>query len=393
MLRINNKAPVLLGLVSALALVGCEGNSSSISAGPLAVITPVEVDKTIGAVEWNQGNVAEKASHAYRAIIKNTMVKTVFTNKLSSFDLLANLFRLSDERQCKVSGRMIAKIPKEECFLADENSAQCDDESVVIRKSSQASRALACQDGGKYFDGFFNIIKTTDERVSGETQTSTTISSVGKIPTLDGNGEPVLDVNGDPEYEERTDYQFQSEFSAFFFEQEYESYVNFLTQKLTCGDKKYTEVDIQGIKSAEVGAYEGDEIAPYFQYTKFTDLDMKSTPVESCNSDDTLKVDYSYSFTATMESAAMGGGEDARTVANWPDMEISLSGTPSGTLTLTHENAGSVNYIVNLDFNTAGQVTITAPDLVNPLTPSLSEFLKKSKPAPFVSEPEPETAE
>ena len=51
MLKINNKAPVLLGLVSALALVGCEGNNSSTSVGPSAVITPIEIDKTIGDVD------------------------------------------------------------------------------------------------------------------------------------------------------------------------------------------------------------------------------------------------------------------------------------------------------------------------------------------------------
>lgn len=388
MLKINKKAPIFLGLAVLLGLAGCQGNSSSTNIGRSAVITPIEVDKNISAVQWSSSNVELMASHAYRAISQNTMVKTVFTNQLSSFDLLANLFRLSDVRQCNVSGRMIAKIPKEECFLADESSAQCDDPNVVVRKNTQISRAIACQDDGKYFDGFFNIIKTTDERVASESRTSTTISAVDKIAKLDGDGNQVLDSDGDPAFEEITDYQFQSGFITFFFDNEYKSYINFLTAKKECGENEYTEVAVQGIKSDEVGAFEGDGTTPYYLYTKFTDLNMASTPTATCNSDDSLKVVYNYSFTAIMESAAMGGGDDAETVASWPDMEISSKGIPSGTLTLTHKNSSSSNYEVKLDFTTVGQVTITAPDLVNPLTPSLSQFLALSKPVPFVSEAE-----
>lgn len=389
MLKINKKALIFLGLVLSLGLAGCEGNSSSTNIGRSAVITPIEVDKNISAVQWSSSNVELMASHAYRAITQNTMVKTVFTNQLSSFDLLANLFRLSDVRNCTVSGRMIAESPSEECFLADgSTSAECDDPNAVVRKNSQISRAMACQDDGKYFDGFFNIIKTTDEHVVSESRTSTTISAVDKIEKLDSDGNKVLDEYGDPVFEEVTDYQFQSEFITFFFDNEYESYVNFLTAKKECGENEYTEVAVQGIKSDEVGAFEGDGITPYYLYTRFTDLNMSSTPIATCNSDDSLKVVYNYSFTAIMENAAMGGGDDAETVASWPDMEISSKGIPSGTLTLTHKNSSSSNYEVKLDFTTAGQVTITAPDLVNPLTTSLSQFLALSKPAPFVSEAE-----
>lgn len=383
MLTINKSRPALLGLAISLGLIGC-GNNSSTSFGPSVVIKPVEVDKTIAAVEWNQGNVAEKASHAYRAITKNVMIKTAFTNQLSSFDLIANLFRLTDVRSCAVSGQMTAENPSDECFLADGSTpVACDDQNAAISKNTQISRAMVCQDNGKYFDGFFNIVKTTDESVSGELRTSTTISSVGEIPKLDGNGEPVLDVNDDPEYEEITDYLFQSDDAAFFFDQAYESYVNFLTsdQDLVCGTKKYTKVDIQGIRSGEVGAFESDGTTPYYLYTRFTDLDMKSTPIESCDTDDTLKVDYSYSFKAEMESAAMGGGDDAKTKADWPDMEISLAGAPSGILTLDHENAGPVSYIVTLDFNTSGQVTVTPPLPASPTVHTLADFLAESQPA------------
>jgi hypothetical protein len=318
------------------------------------------------------------ASHAYRAITKNVMIKTAFTNQLSSFDLIANLFRLTDVRSCAVSGQMTAENPSDECFLADGSTpVACDDSSAAISKNTQISRAMVCQDNGKYFDGFFNIVKTTDESVSGEIQTSTTISSVGVIPKLDGNGEQVLEVNDDPEFEEITDYLFQSESTAFFFDQEYESYVDFSTTDLDCNGEIYKQVNAQGIRSDEVGAFESDGTTPYYLYTKFTDLDMKSTPTATCNSDDTQSISYAYSFTATMESAAIGGGDDAKTVADWPDMEMSVAGIPSGTLTLVHENAGAVMYTVTLDFDTAGQVTHTPSNT----TMSLADFLALSQPA------------
>lgn len=381
--RFNKSRPALLGLVISLGLMGC-GNNSSTSFGPSVVIKPVEVDKTIAAVDWNAGNEDLMASHAYRAITKNAMIKTAFTNQLSSFDLLANLFRLTDIRSCAVSGQMTAENPSDECTLANGDTTPCDGQSVVISKNTQISRAMVCQDNGKYFDGFFNIVKTTDESVSGEIQTSTTISSVGEIPELDGNGEPVFDVHGDQEFEEITDYLFQSESTAFFFDQEYESYVNFLTadNDYPCGDKKYTQVEVQGIRSDEVGAFESDGTTPYYLYTKFTDLDMASTPTEGCNPDDSLKVDYAYSFTATMESAAMGGGDNAKTQADWPDMEMSVAGIPSGTLTLVHENTSPAStYTVILDFNDPGNVKLSSPNPNTPIIYSLADFLALSQPA------------
>ena len=378
MLKINKSAPVILCLAISTALLGC-GNNSSTSLGPSIVIEPMTIDKTIAAVEWDSNNDVLMASHAYRAITQNTMIKTVFTNQLSSFDVLANLFRLSDERQCAVSGQMTAQNPSEQCYLADDTSVSCDDENVAKTESTQISRAMVCQDDGKYFDGFFNIVKTTDESVADEFRTSTTISAVGEIPKLDENGDPVLDVNNDPEVVELTDYLFQSEASAFFFDQEYESYVNFLTanKDLECGDKKYTKVDVQGVRSAEVGAFEGDGTTPYYVYTKFTDLDMQSTPTATCNPDNTQSISYAYSFNATMESTAIGGGDNAKTQADWPDMNISTSGTPSGTLTLDHENAGAVIYTVTLDFNTAGYVTHTPSNT----TYTVADFLALSQPA------------
>ena len=385
MLKINNKTPVLLGLVSALALVGCEGNSSSTSIGPSAVITPIEIDKEISPVQWDSNNDVLIASHAYRAITQNTMVKTVFTNQLSSFDLLANLFRLSDVRSCKISGRMIAETPSDECSSANGADVSCDGQDVAVRQNTQVSRAIACQDDGKYFDGFFNIIKTTDQREANEIRTSTTISAVGKTLKFDENGDPVLDVGGKQEFTEVKDYLFQSEFSAFFFDQAYESYVNYLSpsQDLECGPNKYTRVGVQGIRSDEVGAFEGDGTTPYYLYTKFTDLNMASTPTATCNADNTQSKTYAYSFTATMESAAMGGGDNAKTQADWPDMEMSIAGIPSGILTLVHENTSPAStYTVTLDFNTAGYVTLTPSNSM--LT--LAEFLALSKPEPVAPE-------
>lgn len=375
-------ASIFPAMALVLGLIGCEGNSSTMTQGGSPVIIPIEIDKTIEALDWDQNNEALMASHAYRSITQNSMLRAVFTKELAGFDLTANLIGLSDVRNCRVSGRMIAAKTDTQCFLANGDEVDCSNSDVVITKNTQLSQALACQDGsdaGKYLDGFFNITQTIDLTDETQKRTSTTISAVGEVAKLDENGDPVLDDKGDPAVEKLTDYLFQSEYITFFFDNEYESYVNFSADNLVCGEKSYETVDEQGMRSDEVGAQEGDGATPYYLYTRFTGLDLRSIPDESCGEEDEVVITYSNEFTATMESAAMGGGEGRKTKATWPDMVLTLAGEPMGTLTLDHENAAGT-YTVVLDFNTEGQVTITPPNAANQTTLTLTEFLSLSKP-------------
>lgn len=374
-----------LKLSAAISLIGllaaCSGNSSSTSSGPAPVIKPITVDQTIAAVEWTANNADVNASHAYRAITQNSMLRLVFTNQLAAFDALVNLLRVDTNRDCNISGRMIAETIADICYEADGTTVEiCVDESV-LRFNSQKSQGIACQDGtvaGQYFDGFFNVTAKTDLTFPNEKRTSTTISAVDRAPTFDQNGDPILDEDGDPELKDFFEYHFQSDTSTFFFDNQYESYVDFSAVDLDCNGTTYKRVERQGMRSTDVGAQEGSGIKDFYLYTKFTELDLKAIPVETCGESDKQVVDYTYSFIATMASAAMGGGTDKNTLVTWPDMAISLDGGPSGVLTLIHENTGGV-YTVTLDFNTDGQVTIT-PNGGAQITLTLAEFLALSEP-------------
>lgn len=375
------KLSAVISLVGLLA--ACSGNNSSSSSGSGLVIKPVVIDKTIAEVEWGPSNYQANASHAYRVITNNSMLKLVFTNQLAAFDTLVSLLRVDSNRNCDVSGRMVAELIPDVCYEADGTTKTPCIDSSVIRESVQKSQGIACQDGnsvgGKYFDGFFNAIAKTDLTDPAEDRISTTISAIGQAATYDANGNLILDEFGDPVLKDFTDYLFQSDTSTFFFDNEYESYVDFSTTDLTCGDKVYKQVDQQGIRSSEVGTQEGDGVNNFYLYTQFTDLDLQAIPVETCGENDKQVVTYTYNLTAdTMANAAMGGGADRNTSVAWPNMGITLKGEPSGVMTLVHENAAG-DYTVTVDFNTEGQVTLT-PDSGASTTLTLSEFLALSKP-------------
>lgn len=397
MRNLKNKqtTTALLGVLATLGLVGCEGNNSSTNVAPSVVITPAEVefDQTFAAVEWDANTEQKAASHAYRAITQNSMIRSVFTNELAAFDLLLNLFRLSDTRDCRVSGQIKSQIASAQCFNSGDASVDCNSNAAVITKESQLSQAIACQDegfNGKYFDGFFNVTKTTDTTLSSETKTSSLISAVGLIDKVDEDGQPVFNASNEREKEEKVDYLFQTEDIIFFFDHAYESYINFSTSDLVCNSntnepsRTYRTVNTQGLKTDEVGAYEGNANAAFYEYTRFTDFNLESTPTESCGSNNELVVDYSNQLTATMESALMGGGDGGKTVVTWTDMKLTL-GKPSGILTLDHTN-NSATYKVTLDFNKEGQVTITPPSPASTATMTVNDFLALSKPEPFSSE-------
>jgi hypothetical protein len=376
--------PSIFIVLIVVGLVACSGNNSSTTVGSLALIDPIEVNKTIGTVEWNQNNEVEVASNAYRAMSKNTLLRAVFTNKLVPLDLSVDLFPLLEDRNCRISGRIDFDTPNTECFDESGTTAvDCSAENAFIIIDSQLSKAVACQDGnlsGQYIDGFFNISKKIDFTTENETRTGRTVSAIGAIAKLDANGEPVLNESGEAEVDERINYLFQNEFAIFFFDNEYESYVDFSFEELTCGDNAYKQVEREGMRSDKLGTLEGDGTNSYYPYTEYTDLRLESIPTEVCGENDGLVTTYHYSLSAFMENAAMGGGVDRNTQVVWSNMDISLAGKPSGILTLTHQNEGG-DYELTLDFNTDGQVTITTPSANSPITRSLADFLALSQPA------------
>jgi hypothetical protein len=358
--------PLIFIALVAVGLVACTGNNSSTTVGLLALIDPIDVNKTINTVEWGQGNEEEMASNAYRAISKNSPIRAVFTNKLVPLDLSVDLFPLLEDRNCRISGRINFEIPSRECFdESGTNEVDCpDDGYAAITINSQLSEAVACQDGyifGQYIDGFFNIIKKVDLTEGSEFRTSTTLSAISKISTLD-----------EADVTQRSDYLFQNDLSILFFDNEYETYVDLTTCER---GGSFGKVARTGIRSPDVGFLESDGTHNHYIYTKFTALDLVSTPIEICDDNE----DYTYNLSTTMANAAMGGGVDRNTQATWSNMNISLAGKPSGILTLIHKNEDG-DYELTLDFNTEGQVTIDIPSSNNPITLLLAEFLALSQP-------------
>ncbi|MGK0249560.1 MAG: hypothetical protein ACI910_002315 [Oleispira sp.] len=357
--------PLIFIALVAAGLVACTGNNSSTTFGLLALIDPIDVNKTISTVEWSQSNEVEMASNAYRAISKNSPIRAIFTNKLVPLDLSVDLFPLLEDRNCRISGGINFEIPSRECFDdSGTNEVDCPANGyAAITINSQLSEAVACQDGnlsGQYIDGFFNIIKKVDLTESTEFRTSTSLSAINKISRLD-----------EPDVNQRSDYLFQNDVSILFFDNEYETYIDLTT----CDSPFDHRIARTGMRSPNVGFLEGDGADTYYPYTRYTALDLVSTPIDVCDGND----DYTYNLSAIMANAAMGGGVDRNTQVTWSNMDISLAGEPSGILTLTHKNEGG-DYELMLDFNTEGQVTIAIPSSNNPITLLLAEFLAKSQP-------------
>jgi hypothetical protein len=379
------KLTAAIALASILGtLTACTGNSSSTSPGPVVVIEPIVIDKTITEVEWTADNYVTNASHAYRATTKNSMLRLVFTNQVAAFDLLINLFRVQSNRDCKISGRMITEQESEICKDSNGDIEICTNDSVLI-ESIQKSQAISCQDGdtsGLFFNGFFNISSKIDLTVANEERKSTTISALGSALAYDQNGDLIVDEYGDPVLNEFINYLFQSDTATFFFDNEYESYIDFSETKLICGTKEYKQVVRQGMRSEQVGSQEGDGVNNFYLYTQFSDLQLEAIPTYTCdNTTEEVSTTYAYSLSTHMASAAMGGGDNRSTQVTWADMMISLDGMPSGTLTLVHQNTDSDSVTVTVTFN---DDTVMVTDGVTLVSYLLADFLALSE--PLVSE-------
>ncbi|NRA24728.1 MAG: hypothetical protein HRU08_09685, partial [Oleispira sp.] len=122
MFKTMKLTPILVGLVIAIGLVGCEGNSSTTILGGSPVITPINIDKSILALDWDQNNEVEMASHAYRAIVRNSMLATIYSGQSAVFKSYISLVQGSRDIQCNVSGSIDASLAKSVC--TDENSVE-----------------------------------------------------------------------------------------------------------------------------------------------------------------------------------------------------------------------------------------------------------------------------
>lgn len=387
MMKKMKAVPLVLSLTVATALVGCESNSSSTTRiGASPVISPDTINKEIEAVEWDGNNDVVMASHAYRVVSQNSMLRAVFTNQLSTLDVLINLFRLTDSRECNISGRMVAEEVPQQCYTADgSTSVDCNDDTAVISVASQLSQGVACQDGvtsGRYFDGFFNITSRNDETTANELRTSSTISAVGEINQVNASGEVIVDGEGDPVTTTLTDYIFQNDSFTFFFSNEYVSYVDFdtngpdnLVALASCTDENTTYLARQGMRSDAVAAQE-TTITDGYSYVEYSNLDLAAVPTYSCSGED-IETSYSYSLTTTLASVELGGGTDGKTQVSWPDLNIPLTGNTEGTMTLTHTNAGNTPYVVTVAFDGNGNVTITSANTNS--TQTVAEFFALSK--------------
>lgn len=124
MLKINNKAPVLLGLVSALALVGCEGNNSSTSIDPIVKIEFEEIDKEMVADDWTVNNYIEVASLGYSTIADNLNVRSALLGHERNLAAFLNLYSKSGRVSCDIGYMDISldqgtRVEYHSCQLGD----------------------------------------------------------------------------------------------------------------------------------------------------------------------------------------------------------------------------------------------------------------------------------
>ena len=169
MLKKNHVAHFLpLALITgvAMGLLGCSGNDSSLTLGPPLVIVPIEIDKTIEAVEWSENNEVEMASHAYRAVARHSMLATLYSGKSAVFSGFINIIQRAENRSCNAGGSMNVVIVDtacenssngvEECTIPDEDGKLVANSDAVITTKEQRAIFYQCQDGttyGSYFNG------------------------------------------------------------------------------------------------------------------------------------------------------------------------------------------------------------------------------------------------
>ena len=357
MLKINNKAPVLLGLVSALALVGCEGNNSSTSVGPSAVITPIEIDKTIGDVDWSLATPTELevyASHAYRAVAQHSMLATVYSGQSTIFKSFISIVQQSRNRTCNVSGSMMADFETQVCEDGMGNVVDCAAVDASITTTGLSSVFYRCQDGdyaGLYLNGPLEVLVKDDFSVPDTYINTSTISAEAMVNKLNPDGSFVTSIDSDGntvvEKEQETDFLFQNDYNAFLISYEYnletvydtsEDRLSFhSSSECTTEDKTENGETILGTSIVTREAITSDKVAalqdlgerstagPQFAYTEFTDLELVATKgnyrcedLDDKTGNESLRHDTTYNLTTKISSKILGKD----TQFDWTGLDI-----------------------------------------------------------------------
>lgn len=412
------KLTAAIALVSSLGtLTACSGNSSSTSSVSSAVIDPIEIDKTLGVVDWDQNNEVEMASHAYRAVARHSMLATLYSGRSSIFSSFINLVSGSSARNCNVSGSIDADLFEKQCKDASDDDVSCtitntdtgEEESnplAVFQSTEQRAVFYQCQDGateGLYFDGPLRVIVEDDYSVSDIYTATTIISAVAEISKQDENGDFILDDNDEVEKVNATDFLYQSESYAFFIGYEYNLDVIYDTSsdrltspndlsECTTADETVDGVFTQGTSIVTQEVMRTDFVAalqesypvlssgPQFPYTEFTNLDLVASNnnfrCEDLN-DDTAVVNeslsYDTTYTLSTQISSLKLGQD--TQFDWNDLVIPTDQENiEGTITLTHTNADANDYLVSVVFDGLGGVTVNGGPSM-----TVEEFLSQSE--------------
>ena len=394
-------APIL-GLAVTAGLVGCEGNSSSTVIAGSPSVVPTVVDKAMAPVEWDSNNEALVASHVYRSIAKNSVLLLGFTEELASVKTLLSLFRLQDNRSCFTSGSIKSEktddicysdneVTKIDCTVLDDSEPpqRIFNPDLVVKTNTQLSLAKECQDGvysARYFDGFLNYKDKDDLGVINELRGSTSVSAIGEVPEINAQGEAVTNNDGDPQTITLTDYQYKTDSFTYFFDHEYELFVDLVNTPINlsaCTSGIEQLLSQQGIRSLELGGFE-EKGADGYAYNRLTNFDLTASPTHSCDGE-TLNRALAYTLTSTIESKAIGGGDDAKTTINWTNayipQEFDLVNKPKGEITLVHQNPDTSDYTVTIHFDeNTGTVTLNEGEVNQVIFDSAAEFLELSEP-------------
>ena len=407
----------VLGL--AIALVGCSGNNSSTTIGAPPVIDPIKVVKTIEAVDWDQNNEVEMASHAYRAIARHSMLATLYSGQSAIFTAFINLVQGSRDRNCNASGSidavLVEAVCKSDtsdvvpCTITDETeNKKVANPAVAITTTEQTAIFYRCQDGitsGSYFDGPLRVVLEDDFSVNGIYTNTTTVSAVAQISQQSEDGKFVLNDNDEVVKVEATDFLMQNELNTFFMSQEY----NLTTTYDTSSDRLTSPVDVTECTTADVvvdgvvtklgtsivtsEVLETDLVAglqepsPQFPYTEFTDLDLIATKTnfrcddldkDATNGNESLRFNTVYSLSTGIESKALG----TDTHLSWTDLVIPTDQKNiEGTIILTHTNQVAPAYVVTVVFDELGSLTVNGGPQM-----TVQELLDKSKAEEVIAE-------
>ena len=407
------KLSAAIGLVG--LLTACSGNSSSTTSGPAPIIEPIEVDKEIAAVDWDQNNEVEMASNAYRAIARHSMLATLYSGHSVVFTSFINLVKGSRDRNCQVSGSIDAELMNAECKNISEEVVSCTIEEdnkeitnpdVVITATEQNSIFYQCQDGitsGSYFNGPLRVIVQDDFSVANTYTNTNTISAVALVTKQGENGEFLLDEYEQVEKVQATDFLMQNESYTFFISYEYNLATKYdtsadrLTSRgisdCTIADQTVDGVFKQGTSIVTQETMTSDFVAglqepsPQFPYTEFTDLDLISTQDnfrcedlddETDVVNESLRYDTAYSLSTEIESKALG----KNTQLDWVNLVIPTDQkNVEGTITLTHTNQDLSSYVVIVVFDGIGGLSVNSGPQM-----TVQEFLDLSKVEDVVAE-------